>query len=49
MLKFSMQFLKQVLYGEMTIPMKRDAREKRIQKMRERMQTSEEQTPSELN
>ncbi len=49
LLKFSMQFLKQVLYGEMTIPMKPDAREKRIQKMRERMQTSEEQTSLELN
>ena len=49
MLKFSMQFLKQVLYGEKTIPMKPDAREKRIQRMRERMQTSEEETSSEIN
>ena len=47
--KFSMHFLKHVLYGEMTIPMKPDARKKRIQRMRAKTQSSEEQTSSELN
>ncbi len=49
LLKFSMQFLKQVLYGEMTIPMKPDTREKRIRRIRERIKADEEQTSLELN
>ncbi len=42
LLQFSMQFLKQVLYGEMTIAMKPDARDKRLKQRQERIQASKE-------
>ena len=35
LLAFSMQFLKQVLFGETTIPVRRDARKRRMEKRRE--------------
>ena len=34
LLKFSLRFLKQVLYGEMTIPLKADARQRRVAERR---------------
>jgi len=34
LLKFSLRFLKQILFGEVTIPLKSDAREKRISQRR---------------
>ena len=40
LLRFAMRFLKQILFGIMTIPMKPDAREKRIQRMRARTEAS---------
>ncbi len=46
LLRFSMRFLKQVLYGEMTIPMKPDAREKRLQRMRGRTTVDKERSSS---
>ncbi len=45
LLRFAMQFLKQVLYGEMSIPMRADAKEKRLQRMRERAQRANQQSP----
>ena len=42
LLKFAMRFLKQVLFGIMTIPMKPDARDRRIRRMRERTNTKRE-------
>lgn len=42
LLRFAMQFLKQILYGEMTIPMQPDAREKRRKRMQERVQKRKE-------
>ncbi len=46
LLKFAMQFLKQVLYGEMTIPMKPDAREKRQKRMQARIEERAECAPT---
>ena len=49
LLAFAMRFLKQVLYGEMTIAMKPDARAKRMQRMKERIddkQADSSSTPS---
>jgi len=46
LLEFSMRFLKQVLFGVMTIPMRTDAREKRLQRLRERLDSKPEPTPS---
>ncbi len=42
LLQFSMRFLKQILYGIMSIPMRADAREKRLQKMRRRVKMNQE-------
>lgn len=42
LLRFSMRFLKQILYGIMTIPTKPDAREKRLERMRERLKSRQE-------
>jgi Fe-S-cluster containining protein len=38
LLPFAMRFLKQVLFGEMTIPIKEGAREQRLEKRKERIQ-----------
>ena len=46
LLEFSMRFLNQVLFGVMTIPMKSDAREKRLHRMRERLNNNVEPTSS---
>jgi hypothetical protein len=40
LLKFGFRLLKQVLFGEMTIPFKRDSREKRLERYRERKAAS---------
>ncbi len=42
LLQFAMRFLKQVLFGIMTIPMKADAQEKRMRRIRERLDASQE-------
>ena len=42
LLQFAMRFLKQVLFGIMTIPMKADAQEKRMRRIRERLDVSQE-------
>ena len=42
LLRFAMRFLKQVLFGIMTIPMKADAQEKRMRRIRERLDASQE-------
>ena len=42
LLRFAMRFLKQVLFGMMTIPMKTDARERRMEVMRKRLASKED-------
>lgn len=37
LIRFAMRFLRQVLYGEKTIPLRKDAREKRLVKRKERI------------
>lgn len=42
LLRFTTRFLKQVLYGIMSVPMKPDAREKRHMRMRAKMMVNQE-------
>jgi Fe-S-cluster containining protein len=46
LLAFAMRFLKQVLFGEMTIPQREGAREERLEKRRARIQERREQEAS---
>ncbi|NIR30882.1 MAG: YkgJ family cysteine cluster protein [Gammaproteobacteria bacterium] len=44
LLEFAMRFLKQVLYGERTIPFREGARERRIERRRQRMEERHEES-----